>query len=280
MFYLLKCFIQMKILLNNNDLNEALYNVSNLGFVPTMGGLHDGHLSLIKRSLKECNKTIVSIFVNPTQFNNKNDFKKYPRNNKKDLKILKKLNVDLVYLPSIKDIYSSNRLAKIKINKKDQILCAKFRKGHFEGVIDVMDRFTTIIKPKKIFMGEKDFQQLYLVKKFFKKNHRSKIVTCKTIRNKNNLALSSRNLLVNKNNLIKAEKLTQDLINIKKSFTKKINLNQILNLKKKELSETYNLKIEYLELRNKDNLKKTNKLQNSKIFIAYYIDKVRLIDNL
>ena len=270
----------MKILLNNNDLNEALYNVSNLGFVPTMGGLHQGHISLIKRSLKECNKTIVSIFVNPTQFNNKSDFKKYPRNNKKDLKILKKLNIDFIYLPSVNDIYSSKRLSKIKINKKDQILCAKFRKGHFEGVIDVMDRFATIIKPKKIFMGEKDFQQLYLVKKFFKKNHRSKIMTCKTIRNKNNLALSSRNLLVNKNNLIKAEKLTRDLINIKKSFTKKINLNQILNLKKKELSETYNLKIEYLELRNKDNLKKTNKLQNSKIFIAYYIDKVRLIDNL
>ena len=270
----------MKILLNNNDLNEALYNVSNLGFVPTMGGLHQGHISLIKRSLKECNKTIVSIFVNPTQFNNKNGFKKYPRNNKNDLKILKKLNIDFVYLPSVKDIYSSKRLSKIKINKKDQILCAKFRKGHFEGVIDVMDRFTTIIKPKKIFMGEKDFQQLYLVKKFFKKNHLSKIVTCKTIRNKNNLALSSRNLLVNKNNLIKAEKLTQDLINIKKSFTKKINLNQILNLKKKELSELYNLKIEYLELRNKNNLKKTNKLQNSKIFIAYYLDKVRLIDNL
>ena len=174
----------MKILLNNNDLNEALYNVSNLGFVPTMGGLHQGHISLIKRSLKECNKTIVSIFVNPTQFNNKNDFKKYPRNNKKDLKILKKLNIDFIYLPSVKDIYSSKRLSKIKINKKDQILCAKFRKGHFEGVIDVMDRFTTIIKPKKIFMGEKDFQQLYLVKKFFKKNHQSKIVTCKTIRNK------------------------------------------------------------------------------------------------
>jgi len=270
----------MKILLNNNDLNEALYNVSNLGFVPTMGGLHQGHISLIKRSLKECNKTIVSIFVNPTQFNNKNDFKKYPRNNKKDLKILKKLNVDLVYLPSIKDIYSSNRLAKIKINKKDQILCAKFRKGHFEGVIDVMDRLTTIIKPRKIFMGEKDFQQLYLVKKFIKKKHQSKIISCKTVRNKNKLALSSRNLLVKKNKLTKAEKLIQDLISIKKSLTKKINLNQILDFKKKELSKMYNIKIEYLELRNKDNLKKTNKLQNSKIFIAYYLDKVRLIDNL
>ena len=162
----------MKILLNNNDLNEALYNVSNLGFVPTMGGLHQGHISLIKRSLKECNKTIVSIFVNPSQFNNKNDFKKYPRNIKKDLKILKKLNIDFIYLPSVKDIYSSKRLSKIKINKKDQILCAKFRKGHFEGVIDVMERFTKTIEPKKIYMGEKDFQQLHLVKKKIEKNYK------------------------------------------------------------------------------------------------------------
>ena len=130
----------MKILLNNDDLNEALYNVRNVGFVPTMGSIHKGHLSLIKRSLNECNKTIVSIFVNPTQFNNKNDFKKYPRNFKKDLIILKKLKIDFVYLPSINDIYSYKRSTKIKIDKKNIILCAKFRKGHFEGVIDVMDR--------------------------------------------------------------------------------------------------------------------------------------------
>ena len=89
----------MKILLNNNDLNEALNNVTNLGFVPTMGSLHKGHISLIKKSSKKCNKTIVSIFVNPKQFNNKNDYKKYPRNTKKDLKILKKLKVDFVYMP-------------------------------------------------------------------------------------------------------------------------------------------------------------------------------------
>ena len=157
----------MKILLNKNDLNEALYGVSNLGFVPTMGSLHLGHISLIKYSKKKCKKTIVSIFVNPSQFNNKNDYAKYPRNIKKDLLILKKAKVDFVFLPNKNDIYNFKR--KIKINKKDMILCAKYRKGHFEGVIDVMDRFTKMIKPKKIFMGEKDFQQLYLVKNYLKK---------------------------------------------------------------------------------------------------------------
>ena len=269
----------MKILLNNDDLNEALYNVRNVGFVPTMGSIHKGHLSLIKRSLNECNKTIVSIFVNPTQFNNKNDFKKYPRNFKKDLIILKKLKIDFVYLPSINDIYSYKRSTKIKIDKKNIILCAKFRKGHFEGVIDVMDRLTGLIKPKKIFMGEKDFQQLYLVKKYLKKNHRSKIIGCKTIREKNKLALSSRNLRLSKNQLIKASKLIKNIMNIKKKFKKKDNFNKILYYKKKELSKLYNIKIEYLEFRNMKNLKLSNKLKNSKIFLAYYLDKVRLIDN-
>ena len=132
-----------------------------LGFVPTMGSLHKGHISLIKKSKLICNKTIVSIFVNPTQFNNKSDYKKYPRNLKKDLKILKKLKVNFVYTPNKKQIYNSRNKIKIQLTKKDKILCAKYRKGHFEGVIDVMDSLTKIIKPKKIFMGEKDFQQLY-----------------------------------------------------------------------------------------------------------------------
>ena len=131
----------MKILLNNNELNEALLNVSNLGFVPTMGSLHKGHISLIKKSMRLSGNTIVSIFVNPTQFNNKKDFNNYPRNIKKDLTTLKKLKVNFVYLPTYNKIYNSKRLREIKISEKDKILCAKYRKGHFEGVLDIMDRF-------------------------------------------------------------------------------------------------------------------------------------------
>ncbi len=122
----------MKILLNNVDLNRALFGNLNIGFVPTMGSLHDGHISLIKKSLKQSNKTIVSIFINPKQFNNKNDYKKYPRNIKKDLKILKKLKVDFVYLPEIKEIFKSKNKSKIKLNNQDKILCAKYRKGHLK----------------------------------------------------------------------------------------------------------------------------------------------------
>ena len=269
----------MKTLLNNIDLNEALFNNSNIGFVPTMGSLHDGHISLIKKSLKLSNKTIVSIFVNPKQFNNKEDYKKYPRNIRKDLKILEKLKVDFVYLPKIKDIYKGKNKIKIKLKKQDKILCAKFRKGHFEGVIDVMTRLTEIINPSKIFMGEKDFQQLLLVKKYIEKNFKSKIISCKTIRDKNKLALSSRNILLNKNNLIKAGKIAKSLIIFKKKLSNNKNLKDLIFMKKNELKKKYDIKIDYLELRNTENLRLTNKIKNAKIFIAYYINKVRLIDN-
>ena len=269
----------MKILLNNSDLNEALHSVSNLGFVPTMGSLHNGHISLIKRCLKECKETIVSIFVNPNQFNNKYDYKKYPRNYKKDLSILKKLNVNFVFFPKKNDVYYYKRKFPIKINLNDHILCAKFRKGHFEGVLDVMERLTKIIKPQKIYMGEKDFQQLYLVKKHISKIFKSKIISCKTIRDKNKLALSSRNLLLNKAEISKAGKIARDLIFFKKKLIKKKNYKTLLLNKKKELINLHNIKIDYLELRNISNLKSTVQIRKSKLFIAYYINRVRLIDN-
>ena len=269
----------MKILINKNDLNEALNSVSNLGFVPTMGGLHRGHISLIERSKNECNKTLVSIFVNPTQFNNTKDYNKYPRNKKKDLSILRKLKVDFVFLPNNKDIYDSKRKIKIKIPKKDKILCAKYRKGHFEGVIDVMDRLTRMIKPKKIFMGEKDFQQLYLIKNYFKKRNKSKIISCKTIRDNHKLALSSRNMLLDKKGLFIARSISKNLISFKQKISTGGNIKKKIALKKKELNLFDNIKIEYLELRNKFDLKKTFKIKNSKVFIGYYVNDVRLIDN-
>ena len=146
----------MKILKNNNDLNEALKKESNLGFVPTMGSLHKGHISLIKLSKKNCKKTIVSIFINPTQFNNRIDYINYPNNLKKDLSLLRKSRVDYTYLPKKIHIYNFKRKRKIRLLKKDKILCAKFRRNHFEGVLDVMDRLTNQIKPRKIFILKYD----------------------------------------------------------------------------------------------------------------------------
>ena len=135
----------MKIFLNRTSLTKSLAPFNDIGFVPTMGSMHKGHLSLINKSNQVCNKTIVSIFVNPKQFNNKKDFKTYPKNIKKDLQLLNNTKqVDYVYVPKVRDIFN-NKKTKIKLNKKDMILCAKFRKGHFEGVLDVMERLTNIV---------------------------------------------------------------------------------------------------------------------------------------
>ena len=271
----------MKILLNNSLLLKSLRPFNDLGFVPTMGGIHKGHLSLINESNKFCKKTIVSIFVNPKQFNNKRDLKSYPRNIKNDLKILKKSRkVDFVYLPKFEDIYKDKKKPTIKLLKKDKILCAKFRKGHFEGVLDVMNRLTKIINPQKIFMGEKDLQQLHLVKKLLEKNYKTEVIPCKTIRDINKVALSSRNYLLNKYNLAIAANIFKNLKNIKKKILKNKNIYSFLKFEKNKLSNNYKIKIDYLELRNINNLKLSNTKKNSRLFIAYYLNNVRLIDNL
>ena len=281
MFYLLIILIQMKILLHNQILNKELRRFNDIGFVPTMGGIHKGHISLIRKSKKNCKKTIVSIFINPKQFNNKKDFKTYPNNIKKDLSILRKINgVDFVYIPKFNDVYNSKRKSKIIINKKDKILCAKYRKGHFEGVIDVMDKLTNIIKPKKIFMGKKDFQQLFLVKNYIEKKYKTKVIGCKTIRDKNKLALSSRNYLLNNDSLNIATKITKRLFSIKNKIKKENDINKFLSKISKNLEKEFKIEIEYLEHRYELSLKLSNKPYKSKIFLSYYLNDVRLIDNI
>ena len=270
----------MKLIKQLTDLNKAIKNSQKLGFVPTMGGIHKGHESLINISKKKCKQTIVSIFINPKQFNNKKDFKTYPRNLSKDLKILKKLKVDFVFLPTAKKIYKNRQFAKFKLDKSDVILCAKYRKGHFEGVLDVMNRFIYFISPNYVFMGEKDYQQFFLIRKFLSKKYNTKILLCKTIRNKKKVALSSRNYLLNENYINKASLIAKSLIELKAKINKKksIAMYLIKNIKK-DLINKYNIKIEYLETRNIFNLKKTIIKKRYKIFIAYYLNNVRLIDN-
>ena len=281
MFYLFNILIQMKILLNNHKLNKELRHFNDVGFVPTMGGIHDGHISLIKKSKKMCNKTIVSIFINPKQFNNKKDFINYPNNLKKDLSILRKIKgLDFVYIPKFNDIYSFRRKSKITIPKKYKILCAKYRNGHFEGVLDVMDRLTMLIKPDKIFMGMKDFQQLFLVKDFIEKKHKTSVIGCKTIRNRNKLALSSRNFLLSKYEIEIAQKVSKKIFLIKNKLKYKKNINKILSQTIYELQKKFKIRIEYLENRNEINLKLSNKTSKSRIFFAYYINDIRLIDNI
>ena len=269
----------MKIIKNILDLNKAINGIKNLGYVPTMGGLHDGHISLIKNSKKNCQKTIVSIFVNPTQFNNKNDFKKYPRTLSRDINILKKSKINFLFMPSVKEIYKNKRNKKIMLDEDDKILCALYRKGHFEGVLDVMDRLLNVIKPKYVFMGQKDYQQLFLIKKFIKNRYKTKIVMCRTIRDKNKLALSSRNFLLNKKNYFKAGLIAKYLFKFRNLYKQKFKNNNILNKTKIELKNKFKIKIEYLEFRNVKDLKIADFRKKNRLFVAYYINNIRLIDN-
>ena len=172
-----------------NKLNKEVNFKANVGFVPTMGSIHNGHVELIHKSKKKCKKTLVSIFVNPSQFNKKTDYKKYPRRLSKDIKVLKKLQVDYLLIPNFKEIYKYKKNMKIKISNKDKILCAKYRPGHFEGVLAVINQFLLNIKAKHMFLGEKDYQQVILIKKFIKKKFKTRIITCKTIRLNNLLPL-------------------------------------------------------------------------------------------
>ena len=269
----------MKIIRNIKNLKETIVNIPNLGFVPTMGGLHKGHLKLIKKSINISQKTLVSIYVNPTQFNKKKDFSKYPRNTKKDLQILKRQKVDFVFLPRTDEIYKRKVRKNIKIHRKKNVLCGKFRKGHFEGVIDVIDRFLSLINPKYIFLGEKDFQQLFLIKNYVKNKFKVKVIPCKTVRDKNYVAFSSRNFLLSKKNLFTSGKIAKILKLFKNKIKNTHNIKKKINDMKIKLIKLYNIKIDYLEFRNEKDLSILKKKNKFRLFVAYYINKVRLIDN-
>lgn len=271
----------MKIFKNKKKLIKDISQIKNLAFIPTMGFLHAGHLSLIKKAKRMSKNVLVSIFVNPKQFDSFSDYKKYPKNLSRDLKILKKLKVKYIYIPKYNDIYSFKNKNNLYLDKFSKFLCGKYRRGHFKGVLNVINRFIEILNPKFIFLGLKDFQQLTLIKKhFLKKQIGVKIIECPTVRMRNGLALSSRN-----------KNLTQRQIKIGSSIFKYLKSNKRIILNKyisgnkkiifKKILDLGATRVEYLELINLKTLKFCkNKVNKFNIFIAYYLGKVRLIDNL
>jgi len=269
----------MKIISHKNKLIKLIKKEKNLGFVPTMGCMHAGHLSLVNKSIKQCTKTIVSIFVNKPQFNRKSDFQKYPRVFNKDKSMLKKLKVDFLFYPTEKQIYPCGPNKNIKINSFSKKLCGKNRPGHFESVADVIDRFIKIIKPKKIYFGEKDMQQLKIIEHFVKKNYSNiKVIGCKTIREKNGIAFSSRNFLLSLNEKKIASKIYKYLENRKQKLIKnKINLKTI----KKKVYKLGAKKIDYIQMLDINKIIKPHKRNRKfRIFVAYYLRSTRLIDNI
>ena len=270
-----RSLLNLKKNLNNLKKNQKV------GLVPTMGCIHNGHLELIKKCKKLKYFTVVTIFVNPAQFNNQNDLKKYPTQEKKDLEILKKNNVDLVFFPKVKQMYPLGYSTYIKEINFSDILCGKYRKNHFGGVLTIVLKLFLIVQPYAAFFGEKDFQQLFLIKKMVKDlNLGVKIIGIPTVRDANGLALSSRNKLLNAKGL---EIAKQIYLNIKKirylnyKYTKDIELYLKKELKKSGLNN-----IEYIEIRESNSLKHSKSIIKGKtlrVFVAVYVDDVRLIDN-
>jgi pantoate--beta-alanine ligase len=253
-----------------------------IGFVPTMGALHEGHVSLVKESKLVCDFTIVSVFVNPTQFNNIADFEKYPINSESDIKILQEIACDVLFLPTKEEIYTANYVfPKIDLGLLDQVLEGKHRPGHFKGVIQVVYRFFEIIRPTKAFFGLKDFQQLAVIKKmtdFFDFN--IAIIPCKTIRENDGLAMSSRNMRLSQTQRIEALFIFESLI-LAKNLAPKLSPIEC----KKIIEDRYlesSLKLEYFEIINPESFEIliTNWCENAVACAVAYVGDVRLIDNM
>ena len=254
-----------------------------IGFAPTMGALHEGHLSLYKAAKKENDEVISSIFVNPTQFNNVDDFKKYPKTLEKDLEMLEKAGVDAVYVPSVEDIYSGNLASKkYDFDGLEEEMEGKYRPGHFDGVGTVVEELLRQVQPHNAYFGEKDFQQLAIIKNLVKKlNLPVKIHGVPTLREEDGLAMSSRNLRLNEEQRKEAILIYKTLLQVNDWF-RVISVEEIKK-RVKEIFEKSELDLEYFVIADEKTLKETNffyKDKKYRAFIVAYAGDVRLIDNM
>jgi pantoate--beta-alanine ligase len=263
----------------SNRLNQAL------GLVPTMGSLHRGHLSLISEALQHNDIVWVTIFVNPTQFNNKEDLTNYPKNLENDLKLIKKISNSInVFHPSETEIYDGKPfLKKYDFNRLDLELEGKFRADHFNGVATIVAKLFKLFKPSNAYFGEKDYQQTQIINRLIDLEKIDlKVIICPTIREENGLALSSRNKLLSIKNKNKSSIIYKNLVLLQKSFNKnrnKLNLEKI----KSEINFVDDFKIEYLEIVNNKSLQielKFKENESYRAFICVNVNGVRLIDNI
>mgnify|MGYP006087562459 CR=1 FL=1 len=274
----------MKIYTDINDFVEARSKISSkVALIPTMGSLHDGHVSLIKEAKIYANVLIASLFINPKQFDSSSDFSNYPRNIENDLKIFSKNGIDIVFAPEKTEIYPKNFTSIVKIENLNQILEGSFRKGHMDGVSTIVLKLLNLSKPDYAFFGEKDFQQLKLIEKMvIDLSVKTKIIPVKTVRNKNGIALSSRNSLLSKEEIILAGEIYKSLLLGIDTYKKQIyDSNQIVKNIKNYLLKFPKIKVEYISIRDLNNFKELKYIDRSFVLlIAVYINKVRLIDNM
>jgi len=280
----------MKIVKTKDEMKAVFAQLKSqgktLGLVPTMGYLHEGHISLIKKSRRECDATIVSIFVNPIQFGPGEDFKKYPRDIKRDTEIAAGEEVDFLFCPEAEEMYGKNSLSYVNVEKLDKVMCGKFRPDHFRGVCTVVLKLFNIIKPDYAYFGEKDFQQLTIIKKMVMDlDVDVKIIGCETIRETDGAALSSRNKYLSEKERKNAAVLRKTILFAEKEIKK--GLKDIAEIKKECLelliaNESVK-KIDYFDFRDPETLEELKKSKNITgnilIACAVYIGATRLIDN-
>ena len=256
-----------------------------IGFVPTMGALHEGHLSLLKNSLSENDITVMSIFVNPTQFNNAEDLDKYPRTLERDVQIMQALsNSIIVYAPEVEDIYEGNTVSEnFEYDGLENQMEGKHRPGHFDGVGTIVKRLFEIVQPNKAYFGEKDFQQLQIVKKLVSKyNIPVEVIGCPIHREPNGLAMSSRNERLSAIAKEKAAIIYQILSDAKKLFQTNSAEETILFVEN-EFKKHTEFQLEYFEIADEATLLPVSKKEpgkNYRGFIAIFIENIRLIDNI
>ncbi|MCM5661897.1 pantoate--beta-alanine ligase [Galbibacter mesophilus] len=256
-----------------------------IGLVPTMGALHKGHLSLVENALQNNTLVVVSIFVNPTQFDNKSDLEKYPKSLENDLEKLKSLSDNLIiFAPSAEDIYDDNITSEaFDFDGLENEMEGKFRSGHFDGVGTIVKKLFSIVTPNNAYFGEKDFQQLQIIKKMVEKNQLPvNIVGCPISREENGLAMSSRNERLPKEVREKASFIYETILKAKEKFGTESAIDTV-NWIEKQFSSNANFKLEYAEIANEKTLKpvKTKKdNEHYRLFVAVYANDIRLIDNV
>ena len=270
------------------DVKEYIYTKKlenkSIGFVPTMGALHKGHLSLIEKSKNENEITVVSIFVNPTQFDNPDDLEKYPNTIEKDTELIEKHGVDLVFLPTANEIYGDDIIAeKYDFGNLDKVMEGKHRIGHFDGVATIVKLLFDIVQPTNAYFGEKDFQQLQIIKKMVEiKKLSVNIVPCPIVREEDGLAMSSRNVRLSSEHRIKAPFIHQKMKEAAK-LSKTKSVSEIYDYINECFANNNLLQLEYFEIRDEKTLSKVTDFQDDNdymAFVAVFAQNIRLIDNI
>lgn len=279
----------MELLKSKQDLNrtKAKFKARNAAYalVPTMGALHEGHLSLMRRAYAEYDQVIVSIFVNPTQFNDASDLDRYPRELDKDLKKIGGVNKEaLVFAPDVASIYPDGLKTKsYDLDGLDRVMEGRYRKGHFDGVCTVVEALFRLIDPEAAYFGEKDFQQLQIIRQMVRNRSLPvKIVGCPIVREPSGLALSSRNALLPQDSKRQAAKIYQILKTARSKFGTK-SATKVADWVRREISHFPGLELEYFEIAEEESLlpvKRKQKNKKYRAFIAVYVSGIRLIDNI